>query len=172
MKLSKEEFLNIIKNKVETFADLWEKCERADWMIEILSEMAGQKGWPDHETVVLCACDCAETAMKFVPEDEHRPKIAIQTARNWITGKATFSKINKVSSLSYAKGGEEYEKPASAAAYCAAAYAADPELFKTTMKFFRTNSCKEAAEAFVDAGLSKKEAMKNMADIIRKRVIF
>jgi hypothetical protein len=88
MELSKKEFLDILEekkacsnavkwvkeSKAETFIDLWNECEQADWMLWILARMAGKKEWPSKKTVVLCACDCAETALQFVPENENRPK--------------------------------------------------------------------------------------------------
>jgi hypothetical protein len=109
MNLSKKEFLDILKekgacpkavewvkeSKTETFIELWNTCERAEWMLWILARMAGQKEWPSRKTVVLCACDCAETALEFIPKDELRPKIAIQTAREWAEGKATIEECEK-----------------------------------------------------------------------------
>jgi hypothetical protein len=82
MKITKKEFLAILKDKractdavdwvkeskTETFIDLWNECERAEWMLWFLARMVDQKEWPSRKTVVLCACDCAETSLRFVPE--------------------------------------------------------------------------------------------------------
>jgi hypothetical protein len=191
MKLSKKEFLDILEekeacleavewvkeDKAETFIELWNTCEQADWMLWLLATMIKEKKWPSRKTVVLCACDCAETALKFVPEDELRPKIAIQTARKWITGKATIEECKKAAEDAYAAA-SYVASASSAAAYAAAAassYAAYAAAYATDA--YATDAASSAASysavAHTAFGASvKKEALKNMADIIRKRINF
>jgi hypothetical protein len=55
-----------------TPARLWATCQRADWMLWL----AGRAGI-DRKLLVLAACDCAETALKYVPRDEQRPAEAV-----------------------------------------------------------------------------------------------
>ena len=59
----------------------YEKCERPDWILWMAGRMAGTPGFPTVEQIILAACDCAETALKYVPEGEERPKKAIEAAR-------------------------------------------------------------------------------------------
>jgi hypothetical protein len=199
MKLSKKEFLDILKEKkacleaakwvnehqAETFAEIWNECDRADWMLWIMDKKIKEKEWPSKQTVVLCACDCAETAMKFVPEDEHRPKIAIQTARKWAEGKVSERECGKAAADAYASYAYSAASSASvyaayhaaAASYAVASYAAYAASYAAyaayaSYSFYASDAAYVASSAFYSASFSAKEALKNMADIIRKRVSF
>jgi hypothetical protein len=66
-----------------TMAQAYRDCERADWIMWLLSRKAGKRGWPTRQTVVSLACDCAERALKYVPAGEDRPRRAIEAARTW-----------------------------------------------------------------------------------------
>jgi len=67
---------------------------------------------------VWCACACAREALKYVEQGEDRPRIAIDTAEDWVRGKATKNQVKKASDAAVAA--------ANASAYAAAwaAYAA------------------------------------------------
>jgi hypothetical protein len=66
---------------------MWADCERPDWLL----------WWAAHvvprQELVLAACDCAELALRYVPEGEHRPRLAIETARRWARGEATVEEV-------------------------------------------------------------------------------
>jgi hypothetical protein len=200
MKLSKKEFLAILKeknacseavewvkeSKTETFVELWNECERADWMLWILARMIKEKGWPSRKTVVLCACDCAETSLQFIPEDEPRPKIAIQTARKWTEGKASERECAKAAAASVASS-YAYFAAASFASSSASVYAAHVAAYSAYVVASSASSVSSAASASASFAASsvvsyaaaaeiysinRKEALKNMADIIRKRINF
>jgi hypothetical protein len=156
-------------------------------MLWILAQMARKKEWPSRKTVVLCACDCAETSLQFVPEKENRPKIAIQTARKWAEGKATKIECAKAAYAAFAAYAAYADAAADAAhaafaaahtvdvvsavavdasaAFTADAYAADAYAAYAA----DVSSSSSSSSAAFDA---KKEALRNMADIIRKRVTF
>jgi hypothetical protein len=74
-------------------AEVWSTCQRGNWLLWLTARMIGKPGWPTHQQVVLAACACAETALKFVPKGEDRPRKAIETARRWATGKATLVEV-------------------------------------------------------------------------------
>ena len=86
----------------------WNTCKRADWMLWYATRVLN-----DRKLIVLAACDCAETALKYVPKGEHRPAKAIETARKWCNGKATIKQCRAAANAA-----------ADAAAANAAAYAA------------------------------------------------
>jgi hypothetical protein len=87
----------------------WKACERGDWMLWLCGKYAGEP-WSDaRKPLVLAACECARLALKYVPEDEKRPLVAIETAEKWTKGEAT----------------KEEMKTANAAAAYAASYAAE-----------------------------------------------
>ena len=57
----------------------WTKCERADWLLWWAAQTSANK----HTAVVLAACACARTALKYVPAGEDRPRLAIEAAERW-----------------------------------------------------------------------------------------
>src|SRR3972149_6910811 len=61
----------------------WDACERPDWMIWL----AARRG-VDHKVLARIACDCARTALRFVPAGEDRPRLAIEATERWIVGAA------------------------------------------------------------------------------------
>ncbi|MFO0474195.1 MAG: putative immunity protein, partial [Alphaproteobacteria bacterium] len=66
---------------------MWADCERPDWLL----------WWAAHsvprQELVLAACDCAELALRYVPQGEDRPRLAIETARRWARGEATVKEV-------------------------------------------------------------------------------
>ena len=77
----------------KTLHVFWKTCQRGDWLLWLAGKMADKKGWHTRKQIVLAACVCAETALKYVPKGEERPKKAIQTARAWAKGKATIEEV-------------------------------------------------------------------------------
>ena len=63
----------------------WERLENPSWLLWFADKI------PDvtQQQIVLAACACAETALRYVPEGELRPAQAIETARRWARGEAT-----------------------------------------------------------------------------------
>jgi hypothetical protein len=47
----------------------------------------------DHRVGVWCACQVAREALRFVPKDEERPRIAIEIAERWVAGDATIEEV-------------------------------------------------------------------------------
>ena len=56
----------------------WETCKRGDWLLWIAGKLN-----VDRKLLVLVACVCARTALKYVPADEDRPRLAIEAAERW-----------------------------------------------------------------------------------------
>ena len=100
--------------------EVWITCERADWLLWLAGRMAGEPGWPTRQQIVLAACACAETALKFVKPGEDRPRQAIETARAWARGEANIEDVR------LARADAAYAAAAAADADAVdAAYAAD-----------------------------------------------
>ncbi len=121
----------------------WRDCPRGDWMLWL----AGQLDI-DRKLLVLAACDCAETALQYVPEGETRPAKAIQTSRNWCNGTASMSDCRK----------------AAAAAAAAAAYAA------TYAAAAAAAAAADADAAYAAAYAARTKAHLTCADLVRKRI--
>ena len=57
----------------------WNKCKRADWLIWFICKMEiGTK-----QERIHAVCDCAATALMYVPKGEDRPRLAIEAARKY-----------------------------------------------------------------------------------------
>ena len=75
--------------------------------------------------VVSAACDCAELALKHVPEGENRPRKCIEVVRAWAAGTATLDEVRTARLAAYA------------AAYADAAYAAYAAAKNMRLKILR-----------------------------------
>ena len=113
----------------KSFHVVWITCKRGDWLLWLCGKMDDKKGWPTRKQLVLAACACAETALKYVPEGEERPRIAIETARKWARGKATLEQVKEAANNAHYAAAAAYAAYAyayaAAADAAAAAYAAD-----------------------------------------------
>jgi len=123
----------------------WRDCKRADWMLWLAGSLD-----IDRKLLVLAACDCAETALQYVPEGEDRPAKAIQVSRNWCGGTAF---IGDVRNAAYAAANAVYAAANATHAVYAAANA--------------THAAAHAASAAAYAA-----ARKTCADLVRKRIPF
>ena len=81
---------------------VWATCERGDWLLWLTGKMADKGGWATRKQVVLAACACAETALKYVKKGEDRPRKAIETARAWVRGEATTAQVRAAAAAAYA----------------------------------------------------------------------
>lgn len=59
----------------------WESCQNAMWMFHA----AGHAGVAGRQ-LALAACACARTALRFVPDGERRPRLAIEAVEKWARG--------------------------------------------------------------------------------------
>ena len=123
----------------------WRECERADWMLWAVAKVG-----VDRKIVVTAACACARTALRFVPDGEHRPLSTIETTEAWVRGNTTTEDVRAAAgAAAYAAAG------AAGAAADAAAYAAG------------------AADAAADAAayaVARTSSLREMADIVRKTI--
>jgi len=76
---------------------VWDSCERGDWLLWLSAKLR-----IDRKLIVLAACDCARTALRFVPAGETRPREAIETAEAWCRGEATINQVRDAAHAAYA----------------------------------------------------------------------
>ena len=126
----------------KTHKQAWETCKRGDWLLWIADRFD-----VDRKLLVLAACGCARTVLKYVPVGEDRPRIAIETAEAWTRGEAM---IDQVRSAADAASAAHALYAAEAAAYAAAYAAADA-----------------AAHAADAADTSRISTLEKCADIVR-----
>ena len=92
----------VFKNKY-TMKQAWDNCVRADWMLWLAYKMEiGTKQERTHAT-----CDCAATALKYVPKGEDRPRLAIEAARAYADNPSedSLSKLNAAGDAAWAAAG-------------------------------------------------------------------
>ncbi len=128
----------------------WATCERADWMLWILGKFAGSPESESRKPLVLCACDCAETALQYVRGKSERRLTArsLATTRAWTRGGAMIDEVRAASSDACAD---------TSAAYAAAFAAGVTE--PTTYA---------AATYAANAAPDRDAAFREMADIVRR----
>jgi hypothetical protein len=107
--------------------EAWNACERPDWLFWLAGRMAGKPGWPTRQQIVLAACACAETALRFVRQGEDRPRLAIEAARAWTRGEANIEEV-RLAAADAAAAYAAYVDAAYAAYAAGAAYAARGEV--------------------------------------------
>lgn len=64
----------------------WDACERGDWMLWVCGRLSGPPESASRRKLVLTACACARTALRYAPADERRPRSAILTTERWARG--------------------------------------------------------------------------------------
>ena len=135
----------------------WDTCPRADLLLCLVGRMVGEQGWPTRNEIVLAACDCAETALKYVPQCEDRPRTCIETVRAWVEGKASLEAVREArrASASASASAATYAS-AYAAVYSASAYAA----------YAAYAAAYAAAVYAARAGVPQKR----LVEIVRKRI--
>ena len=137
----------------------WDTCQRGDWLLHQL--------WASthvtRQRLVACACECARLALHHVPADEHRPRIAIDTAEAWCRGEAPVEQLRVAQSDAYAAYAASAATLASAAFAARAAYVAAHDA--STLAALAAD---EAAYAAADAGDSRLRVLAQCADIVRK----
>lgn len=91
----------------------WRKCPRGDWLIWIAAELG-----VDRKLIVQAVCIYARTVLKYVPDGEDRPRVAIETAERWARGEAT---LDTAITAAYGAKKAWYVCPTGAASHAAAA---------------------------------------------------
>jgi hypothetical protein len=185
--------------KYETLSEAWSDCSRADWLLWLAGKMADEPGWPTRQEVVLAACDCIEIALKYIPDGDERPRIAIETARKWACGDESVSlddvRVAAADAATYHVAAAAAYSVAAAAAYhadaatyhaaaAAATYHAAAAAYSVAAATYHVAAAAaysvaaaaaaaaayHAAAADADADAAKTDAHKEMTTIIRRRL--
>ena len=144
---------------------MWADCQRSDWLLW----WAGQT--VPRQDLVLAACDCAETALQFVPAGEHRPALAIETARRWAQGEATLEEVAAYAAdaAAYAAHAADAAPYAADAAVYAARAAADAAYADEAAAYAARAAGRAAYEAAAAVSASYSAAYAAMLQLIRQR---
>ena len=94
----------------ESASAAWKNCRRADWMLWLLGRLSGPPESESRKRLVLCSCECARTALQYVPSGEDRPRICIETTERWTRGEATIEKVRAAAWDAWAAGAAAHAK--------------------------------------------------------------
>ncbi len=142
----------------------WRDCKRGDWMLWLADRLD-----IDRKLLALAACDCAETALQYVPEGEDRPAKCIQTTRNWCNGTASRDEVSKAQRAAYDAYTAACAACAAAGGTIGAAYAACAAAGGTIGAAYAA-AADAAYAAAGDAAASRRGAQLLCADLVRKRI--
>jgi len=149
----------------KTLAEAWATCERADWMLWLVTRIDGSYT----PRIRLAACACARTSLKYVPAGEPRPRLAIECAERYARGEATKDELA-------AAGDAAWDAGAAARAAGDAARAAAGDAAWAAGDAARAAARAAAGDAVAVAGAAagaagdaaRAAALKEMADIVRQ----
>jgi len=153
----------------------WETCKRGDWLLWIADKLnVGRK------LLVLAACACARTALKYVPAGEERPRLAIEAAERWADNPTEKNKVAAAAAWAAARAAAWTAGDAGAAAAAraaagaaAAARAAAGAAAAARAAAGAAAAARAAAWTAGDAGAAAwAAAHKDMAKIVRKIIPF
>jgi hypothetical protein len=157
----------------KTLQEVWEKCERGDWLLWLAGRMEGKSGWHTRQQIVLAACACAETALKYIPAGEDRPRLAIEVARRWAAGGAEIAEVRQAAADAYASASAyaAYSADAAYAAGYAAGYAAYAAAYDADAVSDASAAAAYAAAAAAAYGNdASTRSRKELADIVRREL--
>ena len=106
-----------VRSEVEgkDLREMWDTCERGDWLLWFAAHMIGKDGWPTHQQLVLASCQCARLAIKHVKSGETHLLKVIETTEAWAHGEVTPEQvIDAVNAAEHVSHGDDN------ASYCAA----------------------------------------------------
>ena len=131
--------------------ECWQVADRLDWMIWLVEKLNIFER-EQHEL----ACDFAERVLKHIPDGEDRPRIAIETKRLWLDGKATDHELRDARDAAWGAARASVAAEAATMAARAAVLAA-------------RRAAMAAAEAAARAAAGAAER-KHQCKLIRKRI--
>ena len=79
----------------QTSQELWDKCERGDWMLWLVGKLSGEPELEKRKKLVLTACKCARLALPYAGKNKDVVEKCIITTENWASniGRITITDV-------------------------------------------------------------------------------
>jgi hypothetical protein len=158
--------------------EAWASCPRGDWML-----WAAAKLDVSRPLVVRAACACARTALRFVPVDDDRPRLAIEAAEAWVENPteenaekvkaaAAYAAYAAAAASAYYAAASAYSAYSAASAYAAAsAYYAAASAYSAYSAYASAYSASAAYAAYyADTDITLVDVQRQMASIVRQHI--
>jgi hypothetical protein len=116
----------------------------------------------DRRAIVAAACECARLALRFVPDGELRPAVAIETAERWTRGEATLAEVRHAADAAYDAAAATY------AAAANAAYAAADAAYAAAHADSADSAANSAVAAYTEDARAK--TLRRCATIVRRHI--
>ena len=80
-----------------TLEELWLSLPRADWLMWLAVRIgeSDRNGWPDRRRVIAVLSDPLGEMLEVVPEEESRPRNALDAIRGWVRNESTVEEVRK-----------------------------------------------------------------------------
>ena len=144
--------------KGKSLQEVWETCERGDWMLWLAKCMQDKEGWHNLKQITLAKAKCARLVIHLMKDK--RSKKAVKVAEQFGLGNATRNELDAA-----AADADAAADAAAADAYADAAVAADAAAAAADAY---ADAAVAAAYAAYAADAKKKEILKQCADICRE----
>lgn len=89
----------IFANQFQTMREVWENCERQDWLFWIIRNYAPI----EKKQSVLLAIKFAESCLDKIPKEEQLPRLAVEAAKAWLENPCEETRIAAGLAGNYAK---------------------------------------------------------------------
>jgi hypothetical protein len=148
----------------KTAEQAYAECKRGDRMAWLAARLFPR------QRVVIALCDCVEPVLQYVPAEDERPLVAIQTARQWALGQATTEQVRAAAAAIqtaqlWARG------QATTYAYAAARATADAAAYAIATSYSAARAADAAASAAAaaeDDDAANADSLRRSADIMRQ----
>ena len=154
----------------ESYDTAWQSCERGDWMLRLLSRLSNSED--SRKKLVMAACECARSALVYIPELETRPRRCIETTESWTRGEATLEQVEVAAEAARAARPTETDDPTSADWAAEAARTAGGAAFATAWaaeaSAWAAAEAVRASEALPPTDAARAATLKKCADIVRR----
>src|SRR6185312_10141810 len=157
----------------KSLQEVWDTCERGDWLLWLCGNMSEREGWPTRKQVVLAAVECATTALKYVKAGENRPAECLRIVREWCAGNATIEQVREARNAAAAAAAYYAAADDADAAYYAAvaAAAADDAAYYAAVAAAAAAAVADdddGADAAYYAAVARSKSLKESADKVRE----